>query len=222
MQKHNLNVLIEYNDESFSPKVLMDEPGYRMVLLSMRAGQSIPEHASKAMTTVHVILGHVTLYSGYFPDELYAGQVVCIESYVPHRIEALEDSALLVLSTGGVGSSSAAAEELDLYPFPRSQRHALVFSRFDALKVGESLVLVDDHNPVLLERELEDSRRGQAAWERLDRGPEKYHIRIRRVALPRTLENKVIPRPEELAYAIHSGDRQCDEASRTHYSASEQ
>lgn len=222
MQKHNLNALIEYNDESFSPKVLMDEPGYRMVLLSMRAGQSIPGHASSAMVTVHVIVGHVTLYSGYFPDELYAGQVVCIENCVPHRIEALEDSALLVLSTGGVGSSTGTAEELDLYQFPRSQRHALVFKRFDALKVGESFVLVDDHNPVLLERELENSRRGQTAWERLDRGPEKYHIRIRRIALPGTLDNKVVARPEELAHAIHSGDRQCDEAARNHYSASEQ
>jgi uncharacterized protein (DUF2249 family) len=203
MQKHNLNVLIEYDDKSFSPKVLMDEPGYRMVLLSMRAGQSIPEHASKGMVTVHAILGHVTLYSGYFPDELYAGEVVCIESGVPHRIEALEDSALLVLSTGGVAYSTGVAGELDLCQFPRSQRDALVFERFDALKVGESFVLVNDHNPVLLDRELENSRRGQAAWERLDRGPEKYRIRIRRIALPRS-DNQVVMRPEELAHAIHS------------------
>ena len=204
MQKHNLNVLIEYNDKSFNPKVLMEEPGYRMVLLSMRAGQSIPEHASNGMITVHVILGHVTLYSGYFPDELYAGEVVCIESCVPHRIEALEDSALLVLSTGGVGSSTGVAEGLNLCQFPRSQRHGLVLARFDALKVGESFVLVDDHNPVLVNKELENARRGESAWERLDRGPEQYHIRIRRIALPRISDNQVVARPEELVHAIHS------------------
>lgn len=53
MQKHNLNALIEYDDERFNPKVLMNEPGYRMLLVSMRAGQLIPEHASKVMVTVH-------------------------------------------------------------------------------------------------------------------------------------------------------------------------
>jgi uncharacterized protein (DUF2249 family)/quercetin dioxygenase-like cupin family protein len=204
MQKHNLNVLIEYDDERFNPKVLMDEPGYRMVLLSMRKGQSIPEHAAQGMVTVQAILGHVTLYAGPFPDELYAGEIICIGSDVPHRIEALEDSALLVLSTGGMGSSTRNSEELDLCQFPTSQRHALAFEKFDKLAVGESFVLVSDHNPVLLDRELENTRPGEASWERLDRGPEKYHIRIRLIALPRGLENLGIARPEELVHEIHN------------------
>ena len=88
MQKHNLNVLIEYDDERFSPKVLMNEPGYRMVLLRMRAGQLIPEHASKGMVTVQAILGHITLFAGSFPNELYAGEVICLESGVPHPNQA--------------------------------------------------------------------------------------------------------------------------------------
>ena len=97
MQKGNLNVLVEYEEERFSPEVLMNEPGSRMVMLSLRARQNIPEHASRGMVTVYIILGHVTLFAGPFPDELYAGQVICIESGVRHRIEAFEDSVLLVL-----------------------------------------------------------------------------------------------------------------------------
>jgi quercetin dioxygenase-like cupin family protein len=103
MQKLNLNVLIEYDDKRFNPKVLMNEPGYHMVLLSMRAGQRIPEHASKGTVAMQAILGHITLYAGPFPNELYAGEVICIESGVSHRIEAIEDSALLVLSTRRLG-----------------------------------------------------------------------------------------------------------------------
>lgn len=198
MQKHNLNALIEYDDERFHPKVLINEPGYRMVLLSMRAGQRIPEHATQGMVTVHAILGHITIYTRSFPDELYAGEVICIGSGVPHRIEAIEDSALLVLSTGGASASTGRPDELDLCQAPRSQRHALVFGRFDALAVGESFVLVNDHNPVLLDRELENTRPGQAVWEHLDRGPEKYHIRIRRVAPSHTADSLVVARPEEL------------------------
>lgn len=49
MQKLNLNTLIEYDDERCNPKVLMGEPGYRMVLLSMRAERRVPEHESKGM-----------------------------------------------------------------------------------------------------------------------------------------------------------------------------
>ena len=74
MQKLNLNVLIEYDDDRFSPKVLMNEPGYRMVLLSMRAGQRIPEHASRGMATVQAILGHVTLYAGLSPRNYMPGK----------------------------------------------------------------------------------------------------------------------------------------------------
>lgn len=204
MQKHNLNVLIEYDDETFSPKVLMDEPGYRMVLLSMRAWQRIPEHASKGMVTVHAILGHVTVFAGSSPDELYAGEVICIENGVPHRIEAVEDSALLVLSTGGTGSSMGHSEELDLYQVPRPQLFPLVFKRFDALALGESFVLTTDHNPVLLDRELENTRPGQASWEHLNRGPDRYRIRIRRVAPLQTSDSLVAARPEDLLQEIHN------------------
>lgn len=204
MQKHNLNALIEYDDEKFSPKVLMEEPGYRMVLLSMRAGQLVAEHASKGMVTIQAILGHITLFAGPFPDELYAGQVICIESGVSHRIEAIEDSALLVLSTGGPASSMTQSEELDLYQVPRSQLFPLVFERFDALELGESFVLTTDHNPVLLERELDNTRLGQSAWEHLNRGPDKYRIRIRRVGLAHTSDSLVARRPEELLHEIHN------------------
>ena len=55
MQKLNLNALIEYDDENSNPKVLMEEPGYRMVLLRMRAGQLVPAHASKGMVTIHAV-----------------------------------------------------------------------------------------------------------------------------------------------------------------------
>lgn len=204
MQKHNLNMLIEYDDERFNPKVLMNEPGYRMVLLSMRAGQLIPEHASKGMVTLHAILGHVTVFAGSFPNELYAGEVIWIENGIPHRIEAIEDSALLVLSTGGSDSSTAHSEELDLCQVPKPQRHPLVFKRFDTLALGESFVLTTDHNPVLLDRELENTRPGQATWEHLNRGPVKYRIRIRRVAPAHTSESLAAKRPEELLHEIHN------------------
>jgi uncharacterized protein (DUF2249 family)/quercetin dioxygenase-like cupin family protein len=204
MRKHNLNVLIDYDDTKFKPKVLMSEPGFRMVFISMRSGQLIPEHASNGMSTVQVIVGHVLMFAGSFPNELYAGEVICIESGVPHRIEAIEDSALLVLSTGGAASSIEHCEELDLFQVPKPHLSPLVLERFDALGLGESFVLTTDHNPVLVERELENARPGQATWEHVNRGPVKYRVRIRRVAPAHLSGALVVRRPEELLHDIHN------------------
>jgi hypothetical protein len=56
MQKLNLNALIEYDGKWFFPKVLIDQPEYRMVLLSMRKGQRVPEHPLKGRPPVYDIL----------------------------------------------------------------------------------------------------------------------------------------------------------------------
>ena len=149
MQKRTLNELIEYNDEKLHPKVLINEPGYRMALLSMRAGE-----------------------------------VVSIESGAPHRIEAHEDSVFLVLATGKSDFGHDSSGELDLRRIPPPQRHALIFQKFDALAIGDSLHLINDHNPVPLNRQIDSMRQGQASWEYLQRGPEIFRIRIRRIAPP--------------------------------------
>lgn len=191
MQKYHLHDLIEYDDKRFSPKVLINEPGYRVVLLSLRAGQSVPEHANPGRVTVHAIHGHITFYEGPSPCELRAGEVVCIERGSRHRIEAHEDSALFVLATGNGDIPKKDSEELDLRQVPRPQRHPLVFAKLDALTVGESFVLINDHDPVPLSRQIEDLRPGQAAWEYEQRGPGIFRIRIRRIAPAKGLEAPV-------------------------------
>ena len=183
MRKYNLNDLIEFGSR-FNPKVLINEPGYRMVLLSMRAGHSIPEHATQGKVTVYTMRGHVTFYEGDVPFELHAGEVVSVEEGALHRVEAHEDSALLVLATGTSDAPIDHSEELDLREIPRPQRHPLIFAKFDALAVGDSLRLLNDHDPVPLNRQFESIRPGQALWEYIERGPSLFRIRIRRIASP--------------------------------------
>jgi len=184
MQKQNLNELIEYNDEKVRPKVLIHEPGYRMILLSMRAGQSLPQHATRGTVTVYAMQGHSTFYEGSAPCELRAGEVVSIENGAPHRIEAHEDSVLLVLATGKADTDQDSSEELDLRGVPPPQRHPLIFQKFDALAIGDSLRLINDHDPVPLSRQFDSMRQGQASWGYIQRGPEIFRIRIRRIAPP--------------------------------------
>lgn len=180
MQIHNLLELVTFDDKKYSPKVLMNRPGYRLVLLNLRRGQGIPEHATKEMVTVYAISGHVTFYEDKSPAELRAGEVLFIDGGVPHALEAHEDSTLLVVAAGP--SAPAAKPELDLRAVPRMQRHPLVFATFDALGVGESFELINDHDPLPLYRQMDALRPGQAVWNYLDRGPEVFRIRVLRIA----------------------------------------
>jgi uncharacterized protein (DUF2249 family) len=183
MQQYNLNDLAEFDDQKFRPKVLINEPGHRMVLLSLRAGQSVPEHRNQGKVIVHVVRGHITFYGGTSSCELHAGEVVYLESGAPHRIEAHEDSVLFVVATGKAASQNT-SKELDLREVPRPERHPLVFADLDALKVGESFLLINDHDPVPLRRQIEDRRPGQVTWE-YERGePGMFRIRIKRIASP--------------------------------------
>ncbi|MCZ2146956.1 MAG: DUF2249 domain-containing protein [Bryobacterales bacterium] len=73
-------------------------------------------------------------------------------------------------------------QELDLRAIPHGQRHGLVFAAFDALKVDESFVLINDHDPNPLRMQMDFMRHGQLGWEYLERGPEAFRVKISRVA----------------------------------------
>lgn len=73
-------------------------------------------------------------------------------------------------------------EELDLRNVERFQRHPLVFAKFDALDVGKSFVLINDHDPVPLHGQMEAMRPHQLTWEYIVRGPEIFRIRVSRIA----------------------------------------
>lgn len=182
MEKIKVADLIEFNDKKFNPKVLVNEPGYRMVLLNLRAGQSVPEHANPGRVTVYAIRGHITFYQAAEPCELREGEVVHIPAGVPHHLEAHADSALFVLATADGPETKDKSEEIDVRTIPHYERHALIFQKFDALEVGQSIRLLNDHDPVPLGMQFEQMRPGQTKWEYIERGPLQFRIRITRIA----------------------------------------
>lgn len=72
--------------------------------------------------------------------------------------------------------------ELDLRELPPPMRHGLVFQCFDALTVGEAMVIVNDHDPMPLLQQFRFVRPGEAAYEYLARGPETWQVQIARKA----------------------------------------
>lgn len=184
MPKFNVRGLIEYDDAKFLPKVLVNRPGYRLVLLNLRKGQAIPEHANKDIVTVYAVAGHVTFYDGATPVDLHAGEAVQIEGGVNHHLEAHEDSSLFVVAAGLAPAAEKPAEEqvIDVRQIPGPQRHPFIFSTFDGLAVGQSLIIVNDHDPIPLNRQMDSMRAGQAKWTYINRGPELFKIRVTRIA----------------------------------------
>ena len=181
MQKFNIKEQIEYNDSKFNAKVLVNEPGYRLVLLNLRKGQAVPEHANPASVTVYAVAGHITFYEGQEGCDLRAGEAVRVPAGALHHLEAHEDSALYVIAAGQTSAAPSASEELDLREVPRPLRHPLVFRKLDGLSMGESFVLVNDHDPIPLSRQIDQMRPGQVDWKYLKRGPEIFRIEVRRI-----------------------------------------
>ena len=80
--------------------------------------------------------------------------------------------------------------QLDVRAMRKLDKHPKIFQRFDALEVGESFVLINNHDPKHLREEFETDHPGEFVWEYLQRGPERWEIRISRLAstaLPRLL-----------------------------------
>ena len=80
--------------------------------------------------------------------------------------------------------------QLDLRAIRKPDKHPRIFEGFDALGVGESFVLINNHDPKHLREEFEADHSGEFGWEYLQQGRERWEIRITRLAstpLPRIL-----------------------------------
>ena len=80
--------------------------------------------------------------------------------------------------------------ELDVRPLSKPDKHPAVFAAYEALAVGESFVLVNNHDPRHLRGEFDTDHPGSYGWDYLAKGPQEYRIRITKLSstpLPRVL-----------------------------------
>ncbi len=81
-----------------------------------------------------------------------------------------------------MATSYAATVDARILPIP--QKHPTIFQTFEGLRVGEAMLLVNDHDPKPLYYQFAAERTGQFAWRYLENGPEVWKVEIRRVAAP--------------------------------------
>jgi uncharacterized protein (DUF2249 family)/quercetin dioxygenase-like cupin family protein len=80
--------------------------------------------------------------------------------------------------------------EIDVRALRKPDKHPAIFQAYAGVPVGESLVLVNDHDPRHLRDEFEIEYPGGYSWEYIAREPRDWRIRITKLAstpLPRVL-----------------------------------
>jgi uncharacterized protein (DUF2249 family) len=75
-------------------------------------------------------------------------------------------------------------QELDVRPIPPRDKHPTIHRLLDSLPNGDTLRLINDHDPRPLRFELEADYPAAFAWEYLERGPEVWRVDIRKVGAP--------------------------------------
>lgn len=82
--------------------------------------------------------------------------------------------------------------ELDVRELRKPDKHPRIFATYNALDVGASFVLVNNHDPRHLHDEFEADYPGSYGWEYVEKGPKVWRIRITKLTatpLPRVLVN---------------------------------
>lgn len=82
--------------------------------------------------------------------------------------------------SSGAVSMPVAANELDVRVIPPREKHPVIFSKVGALKPGESLVIINDHDPRPLKYQLDAEQPGSFGWDYEMAGPDVWRVRITR------------------------------------------
>ncbi len=77
-------------------KILVKYPNLRIVLIGLRAGAHLAEHHAAGSISIQVVSGHVLARAAGKVFDLHEGQLLSLEVQVPHDVEAIGDSAVLV------------------------------------------------------------------------------------------------------------------------------
>jgi uncharacterized protein (DUF2249 family) len=70
------------------------------------------------------------------------------------------------------------SEELDVRSLPHGRRHEIIFARLDALAAGQSLTIVNDHDPKPLRYQTSTIWPDRFTWTYRDAGPRVWRVAI--------------------------------------------
>lgn len=77
-------------------KILVKYPDFRILLVALHPGTHVAEHRAPGAISVQTISGHVLIRAAGRVFDLPEGQLLTLEKEIPHDVEALAESAVLV------------------------------------------------------------------------------------------------------------------------------
>lgn len=93
-----------WESRGHNAKTLVKHADLRIVLISLRAGQKLKEHAVDGAMSLQVLSGRIRFrIPGAESLELTAGSLLGLEAHAPHDVEAIEDTAMLLGITAQAG-----------------------------------------------------------------------------------------------------------------------
>ncbi len=78
-------------------------------------------------------------------------------------------------------AADAYTTTVDVREMVPRERHPLIFRTFDALAPGETLLLVNDHDPKPLYYQFQAESRDAFSWQYLEEGPDVWRVAIGKV-----------------------------------------
>lgn len=86
-----------WGSRGHNAKTLVKRADSKVVLTLLREGQHLKEHAVDASVTIQVLAGRIRLNVGVEQIEVGAGGLLAMEPRTAHDVEAVEETAMLIL-----------------------------------------------------------------------------------------------------------------------------
>ena len=93
----SLEALVTPTDDGIASRVLAKTPGGNLTMFALAAGQGLTEHSSPFEAFVLVTEGAATLTIGGTPVRATPGTIVRMPANVPHAVDAVERTRLLLV-----------------------------------------------------------------------------------------------------------------------------
>lgn len=79
----------------------------------------------------------------------------------------------------GLGDDGfSVVNEMDIRPYPPTERHEMFYKAFADIKVGEAFEYINDHDPKPLYYQMEAESKEPFRWVYLEKGPEQWKVRV--------------------------------------------
>jgi quercetin dioxygenase-like cupin family protein len=75
---------------------LLKEPHLSVVLVGLQKGAALSKHKAQGPVTICVLIGAVSIKTEHESRTLHSHGMLSLERDIPHEVEALEESAVLV------------------------------------------------------------------------------------------------------------------------------